>query len=150
MSDEDELNELMNLLAEPYRQSRVGVQATEVVQLSAAVAFLHAAEAADSRLTAVMPEIVVITDSGQLRYRVKENAIYYLEVIPMLLEWRLHTVRKSDGPLACTQRYWDYAGKGRASFVRAILAAHAWDGAGGSEPQGWNWNGQTREWKETP
>lgn len=79
------------------------------------------------------------------RYRVKETATHYVEVIPMPASWRIHTVRKDDGPLAWSERYWCYSGRDERTYVTAVLAAHAWDGADGTEPVGWSRNGQTRE-----
>lgn len=81
------------------------------------------------------------------RYRVKETSTHYIEVIPRLANWRLHTVRKDEGPLAWSERYWCYVGRDERTYVTAVLAAYAWDGANGTEPVGWNKNGQSQEWR---
>lgn len=36
------------------------------------------------------------TDTG---WRVKETETHYIEITPMLVNWRLHTIRKDHGPL---------------------------------------------------
>lgn len=95
------------------------------------------------------PDIVLIDPGGPAhRYRVKETATHYIEVIPTLVNWRLHTVRKDGGPLAWSERHWCYAGRDQQALVTAVLAAHAWDGADDTEPEGWNKNGQTGECRE--
>lgn len=91
-----------------------------------------------------MPYQLVATEYG---YRVKETETYYVEVTPMLVNWRLHTIRKDGGPLAWSDRFWCYAGRSQQSFVTAVAAAVAWDGSDETEPEGWNKNGQTQEWR---
>lgn len=91
--------------------------------------------------------VQVIEEPGAVRYRVKETSTHYIEVIPMLVNWRLHTVRKDEGPMAWSERYWCYSGRDERTYVTAVLAAYAWDGADDTEPEGWNKNGQTQEWR---
>lgn len=71
------------------------------------------------------------------RWRVKTTARHYIEVIPMAFNFRLHTVRTDGGPWAWSERYWCYEGRGPGTFLAAVLAAAAWDGADDSEPVGW-------------
>lgn len=80
--------------------------------------------------------------------RVKETETHFIDVIPMLVNWRLHTIRKDGGPLAWSDRFWCYAGRGQVSLHRAVAAALAWDGSDETEPEGWSKNGQTGEWRE--
>lgn len=101
----------------------------------------------------MQPEIAgvawsVIDSGGTTRYRVKETDTHYIEVIRMAFNWRVQTIRKDEGPMAWSERYWCYVGTGRSSFVRAILAAHIWSGLDGTEPAGWNKNSRTGEWRE--
>src|SRR5688572_19209844 len=65
----------------------------------------------------------------------------------MAFNWRLHTIRKDAGPLAWSERYWCYTGRDQRTFSRAVAAALAWEGADNTEPEGWNKNGQTGEWR---
>lgn len=86
----------------------------------------------------------------ELGLRVKETETHFIDVIPMLFAWRLHTIRKDDGSLAWSERFWCYSGReqGVFSLHRAVAAALAWDGSDETEPEGWNKNGQTGEWRE--
>jgi hypothetical protein len=79
-------------------------------------------------------------------YRVKETETHYIEVVRMIYNWRLATTPKHS-PMTY-ERGWCYAGTGPVSFTAAVLAAMAWDGADGTEPEGWNKNIQTGEWRE--
>lgn len=81
------------------------------------------------------------------RFRVKTVAGYHIEVIPMMLNFRVHTVPVDGGPLAWSERYWCYPGRSETAFVAAVLAAHAWDGAPDTEPVGWikSWDQRVRE-----
>jgi hypothetical protein len=71
------------------------------------------------------------------RWRVKTTDTHHIEVVPMLVNWRIHTVPIDGGPLAWSDRYWCYEGRGAASFVAAVLAADLWDGRQDTEPVGW-------------
>lgn len=93
-------------------------------------------------MTSLLPplkHIVETTTDGIVveRYRVKTVGRWHIEVIPMLWNWRVHTVAVNGGPRAWSERYWCYAGRGEETFVAAVLAAHAWDGAHDTEPVGW-------------
>lgn len=78
--------------------------------------------------------------------RIKETETHRIFVIPMLYNWRIARSPK-DNPMTY-DRGWCYAGRGMASFVAAVLAAWAWDGADDTEPEGWNKNIQTGAWRE--
>jgi hypothetical protein len=92
--------------------------------------------------TVELPDLVPC-DGG---FKVKETATHSVVVIRMIYNWRLATVPKS-----CPMSYdrgWCYAGTGPASLARAVLAAAVWDGSDDTEPEGWNKNIQTGEWRE--
>lgn len=78
------------------------------------------------------------------RWRVKQVGRWYIEVVPQIFNWRIHTVDSQAGPWASSDRYWCYEGRCATTFVGAILAAHAWDGADDTEPVGWikSWDGR--------
>lgn len=76
----------------------------------------------------------------------KETETHYIDVIPMLFNWRVATTRKGR---CYYERHWCYQGRGMRSFAAAVLAVDAWDGSDDTEPPGWNKNGQTGEWRET-
>lgn len=78
---------------------------------------------------------------------VKETDTHYIYVMRMAYNWRLHTIRKPLEPMSWSERFWCYEGLGQQTFLRAWLAANAWDGADNTEPAGWNKNGQTHEWR---
>lgn len=91
--------------------------------------------------------VEVIEEPHAVRYRVKQTATHFIEVLPMLANFRLHTVRKDDGPQAWSERFWCYSGRDEATYVATVMAAYAWDGADDTEPVGWSKNGQTGEWR---
>jgi hypothetical protein len=68
---------------------------------------------------------------------VKTVGDFHIEVMPMLTNWRLHTIRVGRYPWEWSERFWCYKGRGPESFTAALLAAHAWDGADDTEPAGW-------------
>jgi hypothetical protein len=79
-------------------------------------------------------------------YRVKEVLGYYLDIAPQLVNYRLVTTPVEDE--SGWERGWCYAGRGRAAFMAALLAAAMWDGSDDTEPLGWNRNLQTQQWRE--
>lgn len=94
-------------------------------------------------LTAIAGTEVVPIDGG---YRVKETDRHWIDVLRMFFSWRIATTPKD-----CPQgydRHWCYAGTSVMALIRTAGAAAEWDGADGTEPEGWNKNGQTREWRE--
>lgn len=87
---------------------------------------------------------VAWTDYG-LRLKVSDCGHYYLGMRRMMVNWRLET-----SPVDAewwSRRYWCYAGLGPRTFAAAALAGLAWSGRDGSEPLGWNKNGQSDEWR---
>lgn len=78
--------------------------------------------------------------------RIKHIGPYYVDVLTMLFTYRL-VATPVDCPFVY-DRFYCYAGENRAEvFMTAALAAMAWDPTDGSEPAGWNKNGQTGEWR---
>lgn len=76
-------------------------------------------------------------------FRVKTVGAYHVDVLRMLVNWRLVTT-----PVAfpdVVDRGWCYLGTGPVSFVAVVLAANAWDVADDTEPAGWFKNLQTGE-----
>lgn len=80
--------------------------------------------------------------------RVKENhaGTHYIDVLVMLYNYRI--VRTPKDRPATYDRYWCYAGNTQHDLLCAVAAAYAWDGADNTEPEGWNKNGQTKEWRD--
>lgn len=78
-------------------------------------------------------------------YRVTETETHYLDVLRQIYSWRLVTTPK-DFPMVW-DRGWCYYGTGLGSLAAAVLAARTWDGSDDSEPEGWNKNIQTQEWR---
>lgn len=61
-------------------------------------------------------------------------------VAPQAVNWRIAVVRDRDWG----GRYWCYEGLSQMSFMLAVLAANAWDGAENTEPVAWrkSWDGR--------
>lgn len=78
-------------------------------------------------------------------WRVKETPTHYIDVLVQLYNWRVARTPKADP--YCIDRFWCYSGTGMSTLMLALGAAWAWDGADDTEPEGWNKNGQTREWR---
>jgi hypothetical protein len=68
-------------------------------------------------------------------WRVKETGAHWIDVMPMIYNWRIVTTPKSC-PLVY-DRGWCYQGTGPAAFTAAVLAAWAWDGSDETEPPGY-------------
>lgn len=66
------------------------------------------------------------------RFRVKETTTHYVDIVPMLFNWRIVTTPK--GQKDTYDRGWCYQGR---DSVSALLAAMAWDPEVEEEPQGW-------------
>jgi hypothetical protein len=94
-------------------------------------------------LSAVAGTEVTPVDGG---FRVKETATHQVDVLRMIFNWRIARTPK-DRPWAY-DRHWCYAGTSWVTLVMAVQAAAEWDGADGTEPEGWSKNGQTGEWRE--
>lgn len=69
-------------------------------------------------------------------FHVKPAAVEGLciDVMRMIFNWR---VVRSDHTHWFMDRGWCYQGTGRATFLRALGAAIAWDGADNTQPTGW-------------
>lgn len=76
-------------------------------------------------------------------FRVKETETAWIDVLRMIFNWRVANTLKSDPD--SSRRHWCYAGTSLLTLIRAVGAVAEWDGADGSEPEGWNKNGQTDE-----
>lgn len=83
---------------------------------------------------------------GACVYRVKTRGDYHVDLQRMLYNWRLWCI-SARMPVWMPGRFWCYAGVGYPSFAAALLGAVRWDVAPGTEPEGWNKNGQTGEWR---
>jgi hypothetical protein len=103
--------------------------------------FMEAQEIA-GMLSAITGTEVVPVDGG---FRVKETETHQIDVLRMLFNWRVATTPK-DLPWSY-DRHWCYAGTSFTTLMRAVQAVADWDGSDGTEPEGWNKNGQTREWR---
>ena len=68
--------------------------------------------------------------------RIKATDAYHIDVLTMLYNFRIVTTPKA-APLVW-DRGWCYFGNDEATFVRAVLAALAWDGSDDSEPAGYD------------
>jgi hypothetical protein len=85
---------------------------------------------------------VVPSDGGFL---VKETETHRVYVNRMIFNWRV-----ARTPKDCEwsyDRHWCFAGTSFPALVRAVQAAVEWDGGDRTEPEGWNKNGQTGEWR---
>lgn len=79
-------------------------------------------------------------------FRVKETNTHWVDVIRQIYNWRITRTPK-DCPESY-DRHWCYAGTTWVTLIRAVQAAAEWDGADGTDPEGWSKNGQTGEWRE--
>lgn len=79
-----------------------------------------------------------------MRTRVKTVGAYHIEVIPMMYNWRLHTLLVDGEPYDWSVRFWCYEGRSHSALVAAVCAAMIWDGADDTEPVGWikSWDGR--------
>lgn len=82
---------------------------------------------------------------GGLRIHGNPAGTHWVDVLEMLYNYRIALTLKAVPCLYVA--HWCYAGKSRANLWRTVLAAVAWDGAVGTEPDGWNKNGQTGVWR---
>jgi hypothetical protein len=114
----------------------------EQVTTASSTAAQQAQEIAEM-LTAIAGTEVVLIDGG---YRVKETGEHWVDVLRMFFSWRIVTTPK-DCPEGY-DRHWCYAGTSLLALIGTVGAAVDWDGANGTEPAGWNKNGQTEEWRE--
>lgn len=78
-------------------------------------------------------------------FRVKETPTHYVDVLLQLFNWRVALTPKRLPETI--DRAFCYAGTGPDTLVKAIWAAQQWDGTLDTEPEGWNKNVQTGEWR---
>jgi hypothetical protein len=86
---------------------------------------------------------VTLVEGG---FRIRETDTHYIDVLRMLFNWRV--ARTMKGHLELYDRHWCFAGTSFITLIRAVTAAAEWDGGDGTEPAGWNKNGQTGEWRK--
>jgi hypothetical protein len=110
---------------------------------TAAAPFMEALEIAEL-LSALAGTEVTPVDGG---FRVKETDTCHVDVLRMIYNWRIARTPK-DRPWSY-DRHWCYAGTTWETLIRAVRAAAEWDGADGTDPEGWSKNGQTGEWRES-
>lgn len=66
-------------------------------------------------------------------------------MLRQIYNWRIARTPK-DLPWSY-DRFWCFAGTSWVTLVRAVRAAAEWDGLDSTDPEGWNKNGQTGEWR---
>ncbi len=93
-------------------------------------------------LSALAGTEVTPVDGG---FRVKETGTCQVDVLRQIYNWRIARTPK-DFPMLY-DRFWCYAGTSWVTLVRAVRAPAEWDGPDGTDPEGWNKNGQTGEWR---
>ena len=85
-------------------------------------------------------------DEGGPAFRLKRQNGYFVDIRPMLFN-----IRVALTPEACPvvyDRHFCYTGTSNQTFTAAVLAAAQWDVRDDTEPEGWNKNGQTGEYRE--
>jgi hypothetical protein len=87
-----------------------------------------------------VPELVC----DDIGYLVSDTGTHLIHVMPMIYNWRVTRTPKDDPSGA--DRAWCYYGTGEDVFVKAVLAAHAWDGADDTAPAGWDKNPMTGQY----
>jgi hypothetical protein len=103
--------------------------------------FMESAEIAEMLSVIAGTEVTPI-DGG---FRVKETATHQVDVLRQIYNWRVARTPKS---LPWTyDRFWCFAGTSFVTLLRAVRAAAEWDAGDRTDPEGWNKNGQTGEWR---
>jgi hypothetical protein len=93
-------------------------------------------------LSAVAGTEVTPVDGG---FRVKETDTHQVDVLRQIYNWRIARTPKA---LPMTyDRFWCYAGTSWVTLIRAVSAAAEWDAGDSTDPEGWNKNGQSGEWR---
>lgn len=87
---------------------------------------------------------VETTESG-IRVKVSDDGQHYIDVMTMMFNYRIVTTRV-DMP-EVYDRFWCYVGKDQQTLLRATAAALTWSGDDDTEPEGWDKNGQTGEFR---
>lgn len=70
------------------------------------------------------------------QWRVKSTASHHIDILGMIYNFRIVTTPR-DCELVW-DRGWCYFGRDEGTFIRAVLAAMAWDGSDESEPLGFD------------
>lgn len=99
-----------------------------------------------AQLTALTGAPVTPLDDDAAGFRIKETPTHYIDVVPMIYNWRVIRVPKAC-PLT-VDGAWCYYGTQINSLLRAVAAAVAWDGTG--NPAGWDKNATTGEYAQRP
>lgn len=81
-------------------------------------------------------------------FRIGETETHYIDVVRKLYSWRI--VRSAKSSPATYDRGYCYFGSDGPTLIKAVIAALAWDGGDDTEPEGWNKNVFTQEWRESP
>lgn len=87
---------------------------------------------------------IQLLDEEGAGFRVGETETHYIDVVPMIWNWRVCRTPKAS-PLTY-DRAWCFYGTGVASFTAAALGAKAWDGGDDTSPPGWDKNAVTGEY----
>ncbi len=95
---------------------------------------------------AATPAITLTPIDGGWRIKTTVDGRYHVDVMAMMFGYRV--VRTPVVAPYYYDRHWCYVTTGPVTLLLAVLAANAWDGADDTEPDGWNKNGQTGEWRE--
>lgn len=82
---------------------------------------------------------------GGWRVKTSDDGVHYIDIMVMMFNYRITTTRV-DIP-AVYDRFWCYVGKDQQTLLRTMAAAMAWSGENGTEPEGWDKNGQTGEFR---
>lgn len=77
--------------------------------------------------------------------RLLETGTHYIDVYPMIFNWRLSQLPKGE---RVPDRYWCYRGTGTLTLLRIVAVVREWRGDQATEPYGWVKNGQTGETRE--
>ncbi len=91
--------------------------------------------------SAIAAPMLIFDDIG---YLIKYTGTHLIHVVPMIYNWRV--TRTPKGDLYGPDRAWCYYGTGQDVFVKAVLAALAWDGADDTAPAGWDKNPMTGQY----
>lgn len=102
--------------------------------------------AAIEEATNTMSGQIGIPIDGGWRVKINEQGTHYVDVLEMMFNYRI-TLTPISMP-SVYDAYWCYAGKSPTNLLRTLLSAAAWSGNLGTDPEGWNKNGQTQEWRE--
>lgn len=86
-----------------------------------------------AKFSVLFNTVIIPIDGG---FRIKETEHHYIDVMRMILNWRITQTRK-DNPLMYDGG-WDYFGTGVQVLLRTIMCAVEWDDEIGTSPMGWD------------